>query len=296
MRTHSNFMHNQLLSPLLSKSRENNYMQQTARNLTSKSQNVGLRSTLILPPIINTTSLPSVHHIVTTNPKPLDWTLQSHNSMSSRHVKSFSTTRIDLLRYILVTFATSHWLRSPLKAEAPQNTVPRKEGRLHSQSTRKKRRRKDENPDQNTETDQRKQHILQTTYSTRFTIPNPPSQPPSITRPCSGHVTSPSNIPIDLMSCVLVTRITQLQHKPFCLPTHSHFRQHHPTYIRPPPTTLTITHKSTPRPINHRVHSISPHLSTSTSPPSLHPAKNAWNLIKKSPNGQTSMKSHMQSS
>jgi hypothetical protein len=34
-----------------------------------------------------------------------------------------------------------------LKAEAEENTVARKEGRLHSQPTRKKRRRK--NPDQN---------------------------------------------------------------------------------------------------------------------------------------------------
>ena len=99
--------------------------------------------------------------------------LQSHNSMSSRHVQSFSTIHSDLLSLILVTFATSHWLRSPLKAEAEENTVARQEGRLHSQSTRKKRRRKEENPDQNALTAQRNQHLLQTTYSTRFTNPNP---------------------------------------------------------------------------------------------------------------------------
>jgi hypothetical protein len=35
-----------------------------------------------------------------------------------------------------VTFATSHWFRSPLKLEAPRNTVVRKEGWLYSHSTR----------------------------------------------------------------------------------------------------------------------------------------------------------------
>ncbi len=39
-----------------------------------------------------------------------------HNSISSHHVKSFFTIHIDLLYSIVVTFATSHWLRSPLKA------------------------------------------------------------------------------------------------------------------------------------------------------------------------------------
>ncbi len=68
----------------------------------------------------------------------------SCDSMSSRHVESFSTIHIDLLPYMLVTFATSHRLRSPLKAEAEWNTVARKEGWLHSQSTGKKRRRKEE--------------------------------------------------------------------------------------------------------------------------------------------------------
>ncbi len=64
--------------------------------------------------------------------------------MISRHVMSFSTTRINLLSCIVVTLATSHWLRSPLKAEAAWNTVAKKEGRIHSDSTRKKRRRKED--------------------------------------------------------------------------------------------------------------------------------------------------------
>ena len=55
----------------------------------------------------------------------------NHYSISSRYVKSFSNICVDLLQYIVVTFATSHWLRSRLKAEVLLNTVTRKEGRLH---------------------------------------------------------------------------------------------------------------------------------------------------------------------
>ncbi len=64
--------------------------------------------------------------------------------MSSCQFKSFNTIRIDLLRSIEVTFATSHWSSSPLKAEDSHNTVAWKGGQLHLQSTRKKRRRKEE--------------------------------------------------------------------------------------------------------------------------------------------------------
>ncbi len=119
----------------------------------------------------------------------------NHNRMSSRHVKSFSNTRIDLLPDIAVTAATSHWLRSLLKAEAPLNTVARKEGRLHSQSTRKKRWRK--SPDQKYCDSPKKANILQITYINPST--QTPSEPPCITRACSGHVMSSSNIRIDLM-------------------------------------------------------------------------------------------------
>ncbi len=97
----------------------------------------------------------------------------NHNSMSSCHVKAFSNMRIDLLYSIVVTFATSHWLRSPLNFWASVNTVARKEGRLHSQSTRKKRSRK--NPDQNTVKAQIMQNILRITYIT------PPTQTPEWT-------------------------------------------------------------------------------------------------------------------
>ncbi len=86
-------------------------------------------STAPSPQCYNNTYLPSLHHIITTNPKtPTE--PPNRNSLSSRHIKSFSTIRIDLLAAILVTFATSHWLRSPLKALAvfwaDWNTVARK--------------------------------------------------------------------------------------------------------------------------------------------------------------------------
>jgi hypothetical protein len=73
-----------------------------------------------------------------------DETLPSYNSITSRHIKSFSTIHIDLLLDISVTFATFHWVTFPLKLGAEENTVTRKEGRLHSKSVRKKRRRKEE--------------------------------------------------------------------------------------------------------------------------------------------------------
>jgi hypothetical protein len=79
---------------------------------------------------------PQKHHNITTKPK-LTTEPSNHNRMSSHHVKSFSNIRIDLLAKISVTFATSHWLRSPLKAELNENTIAKKrrhqEGRLHSQ-------------------------------------------------------------------------------------------------------------------------------------------------------------------
>ena len=82
--------------------------------------------------------------------------------MSSRHVKSFSNIRIDLLEFILVTFATSHCFRSPLKVEAPSNTVPsntvaRKKKADYIHTTTRKKRKVKHNRDQNTQTPQRRQ-------------------------------------------------------------------------------------------------------------------------------------------
>ncbi len=67
--------------------------------------------------------LPSHPHeclcITSSPPQPkLPTKPSNHNSMSSRHVKSFSNIRIDLLVCIVVTSATFHRLRFPLKAEA----------------------------------------------------------------------------------------------------------------------------------------------------------------------------------
>jgi hypothetical protein len=93
----------------------------------------------------------------------------SHTQSSQRPKKAWhlvritSNNKIPLLK--LVTFATSHRLRSPLKAEVEENTIARKEGRLHLQSTRKKRRRKEE--------PWSKSNIRHQ--------PKPPSEPPWIT-------------------------------------------------------------------------------------------------------------------
>ncbi len=47
----------------------------------------------------------------------------SIHPVTIRHVKSFSNIRIDLLDPIVVTFATSHLLMSPLKAQAIKNVL-----------------------------------------------------------------------------------------------------------------------------------------------------------------------------
>ncbi len=184
---------------------------------TTSTQTLLSPNALVLSP--TTTSLafiPPTNHPTCTHktihhyhrPQTPDWTFQSHNSVSSRHIKSFSTVNIDLLFCVVKTVATSHWLRSPLKAEADWNTVARKkENRLHSRSTRKKRRRTF--------------FKLHTSLHQLKT----PSEPPCITRACLGHVTSSSSKRIDVMQFILVTRIRQLPHKPSSLPTHSYFHQ-----------------------------------------------------------------------
>ncbi len=63
----------------------------------------------------------------------------NHNSMSSRHVEPLFDIRIDLLPAIVVTFATFHLLRFPLKAEDERNTVARKDGRVHSKTTQEEK-------------------------------------------------------------------------------------------------------------------------------------------------------------
>jgi hypothetical protein len=154
----------------------------------------------------------------------------NHNNMSSRHVKSFSNV---LLPCIVVTFATSHWLRSRLKAEAPSNTVARKKADyVHSQRAIEGGRK---NPDQNTVTAQRRHTFWKIQTSLRQ--PNPPKKTPWITRACSGHVTSSFNI-----------RIRQLPHKPFRLPTHSRLNHHHKTYIHfSRQRTTQLAHTKSPR-------------------------------------------------
>jgi hypothetical protein len=129
---------------------------------------MGHGSTLNLP---HFSTLPLYYLYITSSPLT---TNPHHNSMSSRHVKSFSTIRIDLLSRISVTFATSHWLRSRLKVEAEANTVARKEGRLHSQSTRKQEKKAEE-PWSEYRDSPKKANILHITCIT------PPTQTPKWT-------------------------------------------------------------------------------------------------------------------
>ncbi len=94
---------------------------------------------------------------------------------------------------------------------------------------------------------------------------------------------------------MLVTRLRRLPHKPFCLPTHSHFHQ-----LPPPSLHSSSANETTQRPINYRVHSISlilqhpplhrPYITIKTK---IRQPK-AGNLIKKSHQRPTSMKSHTQ--
>jgi hypothetical protein len=65
-------------------------------------------------------STPHLYRLYTTSSPPAQPPTEpsNHNSMSSRHVRSFSNIRIDLLDCIVVTFATSHLLRSLLKVVA----------------------------------------------------------------------------------------------------------------------------------------------------------------------------------
>jgi hypothetical protein len=120
---------------------------------------------------------------------------QQHE-ITSRHVKSFSNIRIDLLWYIVLTVATSHWMRSRLKMEAERNTVARKEGRLHSQSTRKKKRRK--NP-------AKKANIVTSHHHHQ---PKPPTELSNHNRISSRHVKSFSTIRIDLLDRIVSTFAT----------------------------------------------------------------------------------------
>jgi hypothetical protein len=160
-------------------------------------------------------------------------------SQQIRHVKTFFYTRIDLLAYILVTFATSHWFRSPLKTEAATNTITRRECWLHSQSTCKKEGGR-KNPDHNFVTAQKKASILlQITYIAPQT--QPPTEPLWITRARLSHVMSFRHAyRLDVMHA----------HKLFYLPTSQPPPQKLHSF--PPPTNhSTYTHKTTQRPINH---------------------------------------------
>jgi hypothetical protein len=112
------------------------------------------------------------------------------------YVKSFSTIFIDLLHDIVVTFATSHLFRSPLKAEAPYsplNTDARKRRQIifTSQHAPKDRR--------NTTLIKILKHTIEGKRYSNYTL---------------NHSTNPnlprwtSNIRIDLLADIVVTLLT----------------------------------------------------------------------------------------
>ncbi len=181
--------------------------------------------------------------------------LQStYNSMSSRHVKSFHNIRIHLLPSIVVTFATSHWLRSPLKTEASRNTVARKDGRLHSQSTHKKEGGR-KSSDHNTVTAQTRQTFFK--VHTSLQQPKLPSEPPWITQSMfRSRYVIVKHIDVMHTGDTNQTTSTQTLLSPNALP-RSPIITTQPTFISPanePPN--LHTHKTTQRHINHPVHSI----------------------------------------
>ncbi len=84
------------------------------------------------PAFFNATSLPSLHHIITTNPNTR---LNPPITIAWVHVASrYSTISIDLQDSIVVTFETSQLLVSRLKTGAFSNTVTGKEDRFYSKS------------------------------------------------------------------------------------------------------------------------------------------------------------------
>ncbi len=98
----------------------------------------------------------------------------------------------------MVTFATSHWLRSPLKVEAWTNTVAKTRRPITCtvNAQNKKGRRKNPRIKQYCDSPKKAKDSLNDRHSRHQPKqPPPPSEPPCITRCiCSGHVTSSSNI------------------------------------------------------------------------------------------------------
>ncbi len=187
-------------------------------------------------------STPPLYHLYITSSPPTqspDWNLQSHNCMSSRQVKSFSNVRIDLLAELSTSFATFHLLRSPLKAEASENTVARKEGKRTLIKILW----------------QPKEGKHSSNYIHHSTNPNPRVN----LHESQGHVQVTLRHPQTYVSTwcnawLLVTRIRQLKHKPFCLPAHSHSHQPPPQNLHSYPANKPTNFMHTK---NYCVHSIS---------------------------------------
>ncbi len=214
---------------------------------------MGYGSTLNLPH----SSTPPLYHLYSTSSPPTpNLRLNPPITKPWVHVtssQSFSNMRIDLLLDIVVTFATSHWLRSPLKTETnlkknvgrQENTVARKEGRLHSQSTRKKSRRK--NPDQILKQTKEGKHSSNYTY---FALPTQTTEWTSLHHKSmfrSRYVILKHTYRLDVMHAggTNQTTSTQTLLTPNALalaPNH-----HHPTYIHFPRQQSTQLAHTKPR-------------------------------------------------
>ena len=273
MRTHSNFMHNQLLSPLLSKSRENNYMQQTARNLTSKSQNVGLRSTLILPPIINP---PPLYHLyITSSPPTPNPSTEPYNHTIAWVHETSSHSPLHVLTYFQTYWSLS---RRPTDSGLRWNrknqqtlSQEKKADYIHSQRAWKESSKN--NPDRNTQTAQRTRTFFKLHSSLHR--PHKPSEWTSFhhkTVFTSRDVILKHTYRLDAAHAGHTNQTTSTQTLPspnalVLSPTTTPL-----TFIpRQPTNHPTCTHKTPQRQINHRVPSNSRILQHPPLQPPLHP-------------------------
>ena len=177
-------------------------------------------STISLP---HSSTPPLYHRYITSLPSTQtpDWTFHNHNNMTSRHVKSFSLT---------ITHS-GNFRDIPMIEVSVEGGSPNKH-------CRKKRTRKEEHWSKYYDSP-KKATILQITYIT------PTTKTPHYV---IFNIT-PTTIRIQFMSCMLVIRIGQLPHKPFCLPTHMHLHQTPPQYSQKT--------QSVESPKNHRLQSIS---------------------------------------
>ncbi len=154
-----------------------------------------------------------------------------------------------------ITLATFHWLSSPLKAEAPLNTVAKTRRPITCIVNAQETKRPKEEPSNQTILWQPKEGktFFKWPTLTPPTQTNSPSEPPWIIRyMCSGHVMSSSNIRtsrLDVMHAGDTHQTTSTQTPSVSQRTRTFAPNHHHYPINvhsfPPPTNHpTCTHKT----------------------------------------------------